>query len=128
MANVTQKINLAALKHVEMELPRKDGTKVKGMFIPYEANHVFISEKGGRNIDLISFELKEKKEWGTHMTKQSLPKDVREKMTQEERDSMPIFGNLNLDSSNSNKEASTNVAPGQVFDPSKEFIGDDLPF
>ena len=91
MANVTQKINLAALKHVEMELKSKDGSTVKGMFIPYEANHVFVSDKGGRNIDLISFEYKEKKEWGTHMTKQSLPKDVREKMTDEEKNAMPIF-------------------------------------
>ena len=126
MANVTQKINLAALKHVEMELKRKDGSTVKGMFIPYEANHVFVSDKGGRNIDLISFELKEKKEWGTHMTKQSLPKEVREKMTDEEKNAMPIFGNLNLDSGNSNKEASTNLAPGHVINP--EDFADDLPF
>lgn len=128
MANVTQKINLAALKHVEMELKKSDGTTIKGMFIPYEANHIFVSDKGGRNIDLISFELKEKKEWGTHMTKQSLPKDVREKMTEQEQKDMPIFGNLNIDGSQGNKEASTNAAPGKVFDPTQEINADDLPF
>jgi len=127
MANVTQKINLAALKHVEMEFPKTDGTKIKGMFIPYEANHIFVSDKGSRNIDLISFELKEKKEWGTHMTKQSLPKDVREKMTDEEKNAMPIFGNLNLDSQKAATESSSNAAPGGVFDPTTT-CGDDLPF
>ena len=111
-----------------MELKKSDGTTVKGMFIPYEANHIFVSEKGGRNIDLISFEYKEKKDWGTHMTKQSLPKDVREKMTEQEQKDMPIFGNLNIDGSQGNKEASTNAAPGKVFDPNQEINADDLPF
>ncbi len=41
---------------------------------------------------------------------------------------MPIFGNLNIDGSQGNKEASTNAAPGKVFDPTQEINADDLPF
>jgi len=128
MANVTQKINLAALKNVEFEMPRKDGTKVRGMFIPYEANHIYVSDKegGGRYLDLISFDRKAATDQATHITKQSLPKDVREKMSDEEKKAMPIVGDLKVWGAAVHQEASGNPAPAQVFDPSS--FADDLPF
>ena len=50
----TGKMNLASFVHVEMEVKGQSGM-VKGMFIPYEKNHVFVSEAGSRNIDFIFF-------------------------------------------------------------------------
>lgn len=128
MSNVTQKINLAALKNVEFEMPRKDGTKVRGMFIPYEANHIYVSDKegGGRYLDLISFDRKTPTDQATHITKQSLSKEIREKMTKEEQDAMPIVGDLKVWGAAVHQEASGNPAPAQVFDPSS--FADDLPF
>ena len=128
MANVTQKINLAALKHVEIELKRKDGSTVKGIFIPYEANHVFVSDKenGARYIDLISFDRKTPTDQSTHLTKQSLSKEIREKMTKEEQDAMPIIGDLKVWGAAVHQEVSNNLATGKVINP--EDFADDLPF
>ena len=117
---ITGKINLSALKHVEMEAQGQSG-KVKGMFIPYEANHIFVSEKGSKFVDLIFFEMKEKKDYATHMIKQSFPKDVRDAMSDEEKKSTPILGNLNMNESRSSEQSG--AASSQVFTPT-----DDLPF
>lgn len=128
MANVTQKINLAALKNVEMAFPQKDGRIIKGLFIPYDANHIYVSDKegGGRYIDLISFDRKMPTDQATHITKQSLAKDVREKMTKEEQDAMPIIGDLKVWGAAVHQEASGNPEPNKVFDPTTGC--DDLPF
>lgn len=118
---ITGKINLAALKHVAMEKKGKSGM-VKGMFIPIEANNLFKSEKSGAvYLDIVAWDLKEPQEHSTHLVKQSLPKDVREKMSKEEISKMPIIGNLNI--STGYAEANNDAGNGQTFDEN-----DDLPF
>ena len=123
MGTTTSKINLAALKHVLMEQEGQNG-KVLGVFIPIKANHLFHSaEKGNVYLDMISFDLKEPKDNQTHLTKQSLPKDVRDAMTKEQQNEMPIIGSLNTAFGGGGAEVSNNAAPGVVV---KE--GDKLPF
>lgn len=127
---ITGKLNLAALTHVEMEMEGQNG-KVLGMFIPYDVNHVFKAEKSGaRNIDIVAFDLKEPQTnkdgrvSATHMVKQSLPKDVREAMSDEEKRLQPIFGNLNTSQgSGATTDASVNPTPDKTFTPK-----DKLPF
>src|SRR5574343_1942946 len=91
------KINLQALIHTKMEVKGKSG-QVKGIFIPFAHNHIHEGEKGCY-LDLVAFELKEAKEYQTHLVKQSLPKTVREKMTDDEKKNQPIIGSLNIGSS-----------------------------
>lgn len=117
---IVGKINLAALKHVLMEKKGKDGM-VQGIFIPIEANHIFKSEKGNVYLDLIAFDAVNEEYKQTHMVKQSLPKEVREAMSEEEQRSQRILGHLNT------KVGKTEDVPNSAADG---VIGedDDLPF
>lgn len=94
MGNVSTKINLAALKNAAIIKSGKNND-VECIIIPIAHNHLFRSEKGAVYLDLQGFELKNKKEDSkdTHLVKQSLPKDVFNKMTDEEKKAMPILGN-----------------------------------
>ncbi len=114
------RINLQSLVCTKMEVKGKNG-QVKGLFIPLANNHIFEGEKGCY-LDIVAFELKEPKDNQTHLVKQSLPKDVREKMTQEEKNAMPIIGNLNT-GGQSQSEHSGDVNGGKTASPD-----DDLPF
>ena len=123
MGTLTSKINLAALKHVMMEQKGQSGM-VKGVFIPIEANHLFQSEKTGAvYLDMISFDLKEVKNDQSHLTKQSLPKAVREAMSKEDQNEMPIIGSVNVNFGGGGGEANGNAAAGVT-------VGEDdvLPF
>lgn len=88
------KMNLAMLHHVVKEIKGETGM-VKCLVIPIEKNHLFEGKDGNFYLDLIAFDLKNTTKDQTHLVKQSLPKDVREKMTKEELEAMPIIGNLN---------------------------------
>ena len=75
-------------------------TKVlRCLVIPVEDNNIFVTTDENNHpkaayIDLTAWELKNPKYDETHMVKQSLPKEVREKMTDEEKKAMPILGGL----------------------------------
>lgn len=114
------RLNLQALKHVKMEVNGKSG-KVKGVFIPLEVNNIFEGEKG-LYLDLVAFELKEAKNNQTHMVKQSFSKDIREKMSDDEKKNQPILGSLNVGGFQ-NTESNGDVFDGKIATPD-----DDLPF
>ena len=117
---ISGKINLQTLKHVKMEQKGKSGM-VQGIFIPFEVNHLFVGEKG-IYLDLAAFPLKEPKDYQTHLVKQSLPKDVREKMSEAEKKEQPIIGSLNFANSTPS-EVNNDANGGAVVGPD-----DDLPF
>lgn len=78
----------------------KECTK-KGVFIPIEDNHLFVSAEIDTNkakgvyVDFFAWANKEPGKFGdTHMFVQSLPKEVRDKMSEQELKSLPIFGNM----------------------------------
>jgi hypothetical protein len=95
MARIRGKINLAKLKSTVMDLKGKSGNPVKCLIIPIEENYLFHSQQGAVYLDVICFESTSIPEY-THSIKQSLPKDIREKMTKEEQNSFPFLGNLEL--------------------------------
>lgn len=66
---------------------------VECLVIPIEKNNLF-KGKSGIYLDLIAFELKEKKNDQTHLIKQLLPKEVYENMTDEQKKNTPILGNI----------------------------------
>lgn len=92
------KINLAALPSHKIIKVNVGGEQVDAILLPIKKNNMFLSEKGNVFIDLVLFENKEpmKDKDGaiiqTHMIKQSFPKDVREKMSKEEKMNQPIIG------------------------------------
>lgn len=111
-------INLSELKHVIMTKKGQSGD-VKGIFIPLEVNHLEQNEKNGNvYLNMVAFEMKEPKDWADHIIKQSLPKEVREAMTDEEKKNEPILGNL--------KTGENAVSSGAVSVEVDE--DDDLPF
>lgn len=91
MSNVNLKINLMNL-HAVVQIQKGQLGPVECIVIPIEKNHLFKTDKG-IYLDLSGFELKEKK-FGTHLIKQSLPKEVYNAMTEEQRKAMPILGNI----------------------------------
>lgn len=92
MSNISTKVNLAALKHSVKKLKGQTG-EVECLIIPIEANSLFKGEKGVY-LDLTGFEIKNKanESKDSHLVKQSFPKEVYEKMTDEDKKAQPIIG------------------------------------
>ena len=119
MSNISIKLNLLNLRAVKRYEKGQSGP-VECLIIPIENNHLFVGEKGVY-IDLIAFELRDKKEGSkdTHLVKQQLPKEIFEKMTDEQKKSTPILGNCTVwDRNESESQNSTETLPE----------GTDLPF
>ena len=89
------KINLAKLHHVLQMQKGKTG-EVECLVIPIEKNNLFKGKDGNVYLDIVGFDLKDTSKGDTHLIKQSLPKDIRDKMSKEELEAMPILGNLNV--------------------------------
>ena len=126
------KINLAALRHKIGTFDKKGSKEIiECIVIPIKDNHLFKSEKGNVFIDLVVFEMKEPQKdkdgavTQTHIVKQSLPKEVREKQTDAEKREQPILGNLNIYQGQNGfveKEAKEDESIGSAEDD------EDLPF
>lgn len=113
MSNLNIRLNLAALQHTVQKMKGKSG-ELEVLVIPIEANHLFKGEKG-LYLDATAFELKEPKERNgktdTHLVKISLPKEIYSKMTQEEKNAQPIFGNVSSwDGAGSSNEAAVQTS------------------
>lgn len=88
MSNFTTKLNLAGLKHSRKLLKGESG-QIDCLIIPIKENQLFIGEKG-LYLDLQHHEIKNPVEGQTdsHLVKQSLPKEVYDKMSDDERRAM----------------------------------------
>lgn len=124
------KLNLATFKHKVATFEKKGSKeKIECIVIPIKENHLFKSEKGNIFVDLVIFDMKEPQKdkdgavTQTHLVKQSLPKEVREKQTEAEKREQPIIGSLNMFISTGyvEKEAVEDSSIGDTGD-------DDLPF
>ena len=94
MSNISIKINLRQLKSAVRTMKSKSGD-IECVVIPIAANHLIVGEKGVY-LDMQAYELKEKKadRKDTHLIKQGFPKEVFDAMTDEEKKTTPIIGNL----------------------------------
>lgn len=124
------KLNLAALPSYKIvELKDADGKKFEALVLPIKKNHLFLSEKGNIYMDLVMFKRKEPMRNAegrvdqTHIIKQSLPEDVRKKMTDDEKKNQPIIGSANIYDGGHAEAA----APEQDTSFRGE-VDDDLPF
>ena len=96
MSKISGKLNLMQLKAAIRRMDGKNGP-IDCIVIPIEANHLFQGDKG-IYLDLIAFESKTKNDAikDTHLVKQSLPKEILDAMTEDEKRSQPILGNLRV--------------------------------
>lgn len=128
MTDFNGKLNLLKLKRAGiMQIQGRTGV-LRCLVIPVEDNNIFVTTDENNHpkaayIDLTAWELKNPKYDETHMIKQSLPKEVRKKMTDEEKKAIPILGGLKPVIFESQNAASSCAAPIAQTQNS-----DDLPF
>lgn len=122
-SNIGGKLDLTQLVHVKTKKKNKAGEEIDCLVIPIQTNNLFQGEKGNVYLDLIAFPLRESKDYATHLVKQSLPKDVRGKMSKEDQDKMPIFGNLKVMDGSQGAAPNTTAGSGGTVDEES-----DLPF
>ena len=123
MKTIGGKINLASLQHVARKMKGQDG-EIDVIIIPIEKNNLFKSKKGNVYMDIIAFEIENKQYDDTHLVKQSLPKDVRAKMSDDEKKNQPILGNLNVNLSSGESEPQSAAPPSTNINEAEA----DLPF
>jgi len=94
---ITFKINLLQYKAAIQKVRNKSGQLIDAVVIPIEANSLVKGEKGVY-ADFVAFEIKQKKEGSndTHLIKQTFPKDIYQNMSEDDKKSQPIFGNLRV--------------------------------
>lgn len=119
---ITGSINLASLHYVVMEKRGQSGM-VKGLFIPIEKNHLQEHSSGGVYLNVVAFEMKEPKDYATHIVKQSFTKKEREALGEDVIKELPILGNLKT-TANAPAAVDNDAGDGKVFDAET----DDLPF
>lgn len=131
MENDNYGIHFNALKYVNsgvLNIKWRSETK-RCLVVPIEDNHLFesVNEDGSPKavyLDLNAFALREPKYEQTHIVKQSLPKEVRESMTKEQLDAMPILGGMKpLVNPSANAATASNVPFAQPTEDDS-----DLPF
>lgn len=118
MTTFSGKLNLLKFKGACVISVKGHAGVKKGVFIPIDDNHIFISaddtnKAKGAYIDFMAFENKQPGKYGdTHMIKQSIDKETRSKMSEEEKRAMPILGNMKpMELQNSAQTVETPVAP-----------------
>ena len=88
MSNYSIKADLLKLKGSFLtNLKGKTATK-RCLVIPIDDSNLFVGEKGVY-LNLTAIEMREERYGDTHVLKQSLPKDVYQAMTDEERNAQP---------------------------------------
>lgn len=100
MTSFSGKFNLLKFKNsCIVSVKGKSETK-RGVFIPIDDNNLFISadenlKPKGAYIDFMAWENQQPGKYGdTHSIRQSLAKEVRERMTDDELKAVPYFGNM----------------------------------
>jgi len=94
MSNISIKINLRQLKSAVRTMKAASGD-IECLIIPIDQNYLVRGEKG-LYLYMQAYELKEKKadRKDTHLIKQGFPKEVFDAMTDEQKKTTPIIGNL----------------------------------
>lgn len=126
--NYAGKINLLKFANACIVSVKGQKATKKGIFIPIEDNHVFVSadenlKAKGAYIDFNAWENQTPGKYGdTHGIRQSLAREVRERMTDDELKAVPYIGNMKpyeVPNASSTVDAPTAQVDEQI---------DDLPF
>ena len=116
MENFNEKLNLMKLKRAGVMQIQGRGEVLRCLVIPVEENHLFVStDENGKPkavyLDLTARAMQNPKYEDTHMVKQSLPKEVREAMSDEEKKAQPILGSMKPINFEAHNGASDCAAP-----------------
>lgn len=126
--NLTGKINLMRLRNACIVTVKGRTATKRGVFIPIDDNSLFVSADENLNakavyVDVNVWENRAPGKYGnTHSIRQSLPKEVRENMTDEALKEIPFIGNLRPFESVNAAQTVTPVATAEAA------ANDDLPF
>jgi hypothetical protein len=94
MSNLAIKINLTRIPGaVFTKLTGKTGVPKDCIVIPVDDAHLFRGEKG-IYLDAIALEFKEQKHADSHFIKMSIPKEIFDAMSNEEKNAQPIVGGV----------------------------------
>ena len=118
MGNFQGKLDFLKFKNsCVISVKGKTGEK-KGVFVPIEDNDIFVTtdennKAKGAYFNFAVFENKQVGKYGdTHMIKQSIGKDARSKMSDEEKRAIPILGNMKpMEFQNAAQTVEAPVAP-----------------
>lgn len=98
--------------------------------IPIDDAGLYVGQKGCY-LDLAAFQLQNSQYGDTHCVKQSLSKQKRDAMTEEERKALPIIGNMRPIQSRTQNSVGNTVGVADSTIPQQDFSAegdDDYPF
>lgn len=123
MSHLSFSINLFKLKNCAVTTLKssRTGESKKCLIIPIEDNSLTVTEKGVY-LPMVAFE-SDKLEKQSHLIKQSFKKEILDKMTEEEKNELPILGGISKPIAHTPKsdvnytpEGSTKSEPAPVDD------------
>lgn len=131
--NYQEKLNLLKFnKAFTMPIKGKTGIIKQCVCIPIEDNHLFVSADENlkakavyADINVNQYENGKSQYGDTHYLRLSVPKEVREKMTEEEKKAIPYLGNMKP--SQLQQAQSAELPINGVYAVPEEDL-DDLPF
>lgn len=127
MSNFSIKLELSNLK--DACLATANGRKC--VVIPVDANKGIVIGKKGVYLNLVAIKMKQPSKYGnyTHFVKESLDKEVYQALSDEERNAIPIIGNLKAMGGEDDSDTSaTPEAPAITLTPTEDDPDGDLPF
>ena len=123
--NFSIRIDLLKLNGAFMRNLQGKTTVKRCLIIPIDDNEsMFLGEKGCY-LNVSAFELDNPKYDDTHLVKPDIPKDMREMMSEEQRNAIPILGNMYPFKTQQMQVNGTMQASNFVNEYGQE---DDLPF
>ena len=125
MSNYNIRLDLLRLQGAFTRNLRGKTTTKRCLIIPIDDNPgMFLGEKGCY-LNAVAYETQNGQYGDTHMVKPDLPKEVRERMTEDERRNQPILGNMRPMQPQGGTVSGTMQASDFVDDHG---MADDLPF
>ena len=95
MSNYTISIELTRFSGAGTAmLKNQEGKPVKCLVLPIEENSLFQGDRGGIYASFVCWENGKLKDGKTHLVKQSLPRERRQAMTEQQLRDLPVFGSM----------------------------------
>ena len=130
MANYTISTDLLKLQGAFISNLKGKATTKQCLCIPIDDAGLYLGQKGCY-LDLAAFQLQNSQYGDTHCVKQSLSKQKRDAMTEEERKALPIIGNMRPIQSKTQNSVGNTVGVADSTMPQQNFSvegDDDYPF
>ena len=116
MANFSLRIDLLRLKGAFLTTLKGSTATKRCLCIPIDDVPLFLGQKGCY-LEMTALEVREAKYADTHCVKLSLPKEVYESLTQEQRGEIPILGGMHEIKPRQVSESDFPPPPGYTVTP-----------